>query len=252
MKLAYRIATPILAVGTIALALFLPFFSITVGTTDDSELGKTILGLALVAMGASSPIFEFSLFVLLKGGVQTATSGSENDVNQIWDALAPIHGHLIAFLILFVLIILLLIAIAVLSALANNKKKRNIVICLAGGAIILSFAAILVSNAAFAKLGDIGVDAFLSFFIPEKWSDVAQKLLENELISSLASNLLNGLFTIQDATLSAGFFAVFGMLLLLIFWTILTNFILKNPIQRKRSHRRKKPLRSPFASKKAS
>lgn len=279
MKLAYRIATPILALGTIALALFLPFFSVTVAWSDDTA--KMILGIALAAMGRTSPTFEFSIFMLLKGGAKSVTSDAP-EAKMVMDALSPIKGQLIAFLVLFIIVVLILLAVAVLAALANNKKKRNIVMILAGAALVVSFAAILVSNAAFKKIDQISIYPFLTFFVPDQLANTLSSLTSSDgLIGSLVSAVLPGLsassgdlaeagrslmlnediakslsplvdnyFSLGEAILSAGFFAVFGMLILLILWTVLTNYILKNPIQRKRRYRRKRPLRSPFASKK--
>lgn len=285
MKLAYRIATPFFALATLALALFLPFFSITISWEGDTA--RMILGIALAAMGRTSPSFEVSIFALLKGGVQSVASSSE-EAKMVMDAINPIKGQLIAFLVLFAIVVLLLLAIAVLGALANSKKRRNIVMILSGTALIISFAAILVSNAAFKKVDEISLYPFVAFFLPdqlarvlknladsgsgsgdlvssliglvgglfsgtstEDLAEVGRTLLQNEAVANLVSTFVDGYYSLGEAILSAGFFAVFGMLILLILWTVLSNFILKNPIQRKRTHRRKKPLRSPFASKKA-
>ena len=56
------------------------------------------------------------------------------------------------------------------------------------------------------------------------------------------AQLLAAVVTIKTATLSAGFYAVFGMYLLVILWTVLANMLIKTPIQIEKKHRRKKPL----------
>ena len=47
-----------------------------------------------------------------------------------------------------------------------------------------------------------------------------------------------------SATLSAGFYAVFGFFILIIIWTILSNFVIKNPIQKSKSYKRKNVKRT--------
>ena len=54
---------------------------------------------------------------------------------------------------------------------------------------------------------------------------------------------LAAVVTITSATLSAGFYAVFGMYILVILWTVLCNMLIKTPIQVQKKHRRKKPMK---------
>ena len=56
------------------------------------------------------------------------------------------------------------------------------------------------------------------------------------------TQLLAAAVTIKTATLSAGFYAVFGMYILVMLWTVLANMLIKTPIQVEKKHRRKKPL----------
>ncbi len=49
--------------------------------------------------------------------------------------------------------------------------------------------------------------------------------------------------TVNSATLSAGFYAVFGMYILVILWSILTKMLIATPIQTTKKHRRKKPMK---------
>ena len=56
--------------------------------------------------------------------------------------------------------------------------------------------------------------------------------------------LAAAIVTIASATLSGGFYGVFGMYILIIFWTVMADMLIKNPIQFQKKHRRKKPLKS--------
>ena len=251
MKLAYRILTPIFAIGALALGLFLKFFSVTIGSQNET-IDQLITGI-FYRLLQRMPTFEFSLFEMISAGIKSMSNAESGQA--VADALSVIRPHLIAFFVLLILVALLLIGIAVVGALANSKKRRNAVIFMSLGAMALSMAAIFVSNAAFKKMGDVDLYGFLPTVLPQflspEWADKIGALLSNETIANLGSGIVNAIICIKSSALSAGFFAIFGMLILIIFWTVLTNYIIKSPIQFKKKHRRKKPMRSPFASKKS-
>ena len=131
---------------------------------------------------------------------------------------------------MIIVAVLICVAIAVVSAaLKDSKKKRYTVIGLCAAGIVTLFACIIISNTAFGKImnGDVSLAELLSLFS------------DNALLT-----LATAILTITSATLSSGFYAMFGMFMLIVFWTVLTNMLISTPIQKKKkAYKRKKPMK---------
>lgn len=225
MKLAYRIVTPIIAVVSVVLGIFLKMFYFTVGNADET-IGNLINAIASMTDKVSTT-FEYSIYDLLKMISQVEPQTGE-DAKSFAEVAAPVIPHLWAFFIIFVVVLLVVIAIGIVSTLSDSKKKRYTVIGLSVGGLVLLFVDILISNAAFAKItsGEINL------------TDLVSALSDNS-IAALASAILS----VTSASLSAGFYSVFGLLILMILWTVLSNMLISTPIQKTKTHKRKKPMR---------
>ena len=225
MKLAYRIATPIIAVASVVLGIFLKMFYFTVGNADET-IGNLINAIASIT-DKFSTTFEYSIYELLKM-ISTMQPQTGEDTKSFAEVAGPVIPHLWAFFIIFVIALLVTIAIGVISTLPDSKKKRYTVIGLSVGGLVLLFVDILVSNAAFSKItgGEINLTDLVS-------------ILSDSSIAALATAIL----TVTSASLSAGFYSVFGLFILIILWTILSNMLISTPIQKTKTHKRKKPMR---------
>lgn len=228
MKIAYRIVTPILAVASIVFGIFLKMFYFTIGSTDES-IGSIVNVVSQLSNGSFSTTYEYSVFELAKL-LLSIEAPSEDGAKTFTEVAAPIIPYIIAFFVVIIVAVLICVAIAVVSAaLKDSKKKRQGVIILSVCGLISLFACIIISNGAFDKIinGDISLTDLISVF-----SDSA--------LLTLATAIL----TITSATLSSGFYAMFGMFMLIIFWTILTNMLINTPIQKtKKAYKRKKPMK---------
>ncbi|MBE6774307.1 MAG: hypothetical protein IJN68_03885 [Clostridia bacterium] len=220
MKIAYRIITPILALGTIAIGIVMKLFHFAIGTASEQLSQLT----DLLKMFNIKTTFEFSVVDIIKllMGVDTSKE-SEVDIVAM---IEPIFPQLIAFVVFFILALVMLLVVAVVSA-ATNKRKLVIGFC--AGGLVLCFIAIIISNSAFAKIigGEIALSDVVSAFSESTWAALAAAII-----------------TIKTATLSGGFYGIFGMYLLIIFWTIISHMLIKEPIQFTKKHRRKKPIKS--------
>lgn len=220
MKIAYRIITPILSIGAIVIGIMLKLFHFAIGTVSE-ELSQLTQILERFKVQTK---FEFSVvdIIQLLMGVDTSKE-SEVDVMAL---VQPILPQLIAFVVFFVLALLMLIAVGVVAAATN---KRKLVMGLCTGGLAICFIAIIISNSAFAKIigGEIALADVVSAFSESAWASLAAAFV-----------------TISTATLSGGFYGVFGMYILIIFWTVMADMLIKNPIQFQKKHRRKKPLKS--------
>lgn len=229
MKIAYRIVTPILAVSSILLGIFLKMFYFTIGSTDQS-IGNLVNAVEQLANGKFSTTYEYSVYELAKllAGLEAP---KEEGAKTFQEVAAPIIPYVIAFFVVIIVAVLICLAIAIVSAaLKDSKKKRYSVIGLCGGGLVSLFACIIISNIAFDKImgGEIALSDLLSVFS------------ENALLT-----LATAILTITSATLSSGFYAMFGMFMLIIFWTILSNMLISTPIHRKKkAYRRKKPMKN--------
>ncbi len=225
MKLAYRIVTPILAVGAVALGFFLKLFTFVVGSTDE-QINNLVNAVTSLFNGINTT-FEYSAFEIIK--MIAAGPANQSAEKSFAEVAAPVMSDIIAFAVLFCIMLLIMLAVAVLASLANSKKKRISVIIASAVGLVFSLACIIVSNSAFAKIiaGDVNLTELVS-------------LLSDNALAALATAIVS----VTSATLSAGFYAVFGIFILIIIWTIFSNFLIKNPIQKNKSYKRKNVKRT--------
>ncbi len=228
MKIAYRIVTPILAVGAVVMGFFLKLFYFSIGGITN-EL-TSIVNIAQ-ALGVKTN-YEFSAFEIIQlllgadlSAAQTTTEGTAESTTSFMTIIEPIVPHIAAFIVFFVLTLILFLA---LGAVAAIKGDRKAVMFMSIGGLVLCFVCIVISRLAFDKImgGEIPLADVVGAFSDKTWVQ-----------------LLSAVVSITAATLSAGFYAVFGMYLLVIFWTIMTNMLIKTPIQVTKKHRRKKPMK---------
>ena len=226
MKTAYRIVTPILALGGIALGIFLKLFSFVVGNSDDT-INNLISAVSQLSSGKFSTTYSYSLFELIKMAA-TSTPKTGEDAKSFTEVASAIMPNIYAFAALFAVMLVVLIATAVVAACANTKKKRNASFFLCGFGLAVSIACIFVSNGAFAKIteGDVNLTDLVSLFS------------DNTLVT-----LATAILTVKSASLSAGFHSVFGIYLLIIIWTVLSNMLINTPIHSTKTYKRKKPMR---------
>lgn len=219
MKIAYRIITPILSVGAILMGLLLKLFYFAIGSTEESL--NSIVQL-VEAFGVSTK-YEFSVIDIIQ--LLLGMEPAAEDSVSFAELAGPIIPHIIAFVVFFILTLLMFLAVGVVSA---ATEKRNVVIGMSAGGLVLCFICIIIARLAFDKIlgGEISLSDLMSVFS-----------------ENVGMQLLAAVVTITSATLSAGFYAVFGMYILVIIWTIVTNMIIKTPIQVTKKHRRKKPMK---------
>lgn len=224
MKIAYRIITPILAVGAVALGLFVKLFYFAIG--GSSEEISSIVQIAQ-QFGVNTR-FEYSAFEIIKMlmGIEPST---EEGAATFLTVAEPIMPHLISFVVFFVLTILMFLAVGAVSAATGNRKA---VICMSASGLVLCMVCIVISRIAFDKImdGEIALSDLVGVFSDSAWAQILTTVVK-----------------VNQATLSGGFYAVFGMYILVIIWTILANMLIKTPIQVQKKHRRKKPIKSPSA-----
>ncbi len=225
MKTAYRIVTPILALGAVAAGFFLKLFTFVIGSTDD-QINSLVNAVSSLFSGINTT-YEYSAFEIIK--MIIAGPVKEDAEKSFSEVAAPIMSDIVAFAVLFSIMLLIMLAVAVLSALANSKKKRIAVICTCAGGLAVSLACIVVSNSAFAKIiaGEVNLTELVS-------------LISDSVIATLATVIVS----VTSATLSAGFYTVFGLFLLIIIWTIFSSFLIKNPIQKSKTYKRKNVKRT--------
>lgn len=228
MKIAYRIITPILAVGAVVMGLMLKLFYFAIGGLTD-EISSIV---TLAEQFGVQTKYEFSAIEIIEMLMKTDLSGAAESTEEAASFLTiaePIIPHLIAFVVFFVIAIALFLATGVVAAIKDNRKS---VMIMSVSGLVICFVCIIISKLAFDKLigGEINLSDVVGMFSDSTWTQ-----------------LLAAVVTIKTATLSAGFYAVFGMYILVIFWTVLANMLIKTPIQIEKKHRRKKPLPRPSA-----
>ena len=228
MKIAYRIITPILAVGAVVMGLMLKLFYFAIGGLTD-EISSIV---TLAEQFGVQTKYEFSAIEIIEMLMKTDLSGAAESTEEAASFLTiaePIIPHLIAFVVFFVIAIALFLATGVVAAIKDNRKP---VMIMSASGLVICFVCIIISKLAFDKLigGEINLSDIVGMFSDSTWTQ-----------------LLAAVVTIKTATLSAGFYAVFGMYILVIFWTVLANMLIKTPIQIEKKHRRKKPLPRPSA-----
>lgn len=218
MKIAYRIITPVLAVGAVVMGFLLKLFHFAIGGA--SEEITSIVNLAQ-QFGVKTN-YEYSAYEIIK--MLLSADGSSGDTTFASIA-GPVMPHIIAFVVFFVLAILLFLAVGIVAAATCNRKA---VICMSATGLVFCFIGIVIAKIAFDKIigGEINLSDIVGMFSESTWAQ-----------------LLAAVVTISNATLSTGFYAVFGMYLLVIFWSILANMLIKTPITIEKKHRRKKPMK---------
>lgn len=228
MKIAYRIVTPILAIGAVVLGIILKLFYFAIGGISD-EVTQI---LTLASQFGVATRYEFSVYEIINllttaGAAEQTTEATEEAVS-LASIAQPVLPHLIAFIIFFVLTLVMLVAVAVVSALAKDKKGRKNVMLMSAAGLVLCFVCIVISRLAFDIIigGQISLTDLVKLFSDSTWTQ-----------------LLTAVVTISAATLSSGFYSVFGMYIVIMLWTVFTNMLIKTPIQIQRKHRRKKPLK---------
>ena len=232
MKLAYRIITPILAVGAVVMGLMLKLFYFAIGGITE-EIGSIV---TLAAQFGVKTNYEFSAIEIIQmllgtdlSGAGAAAEGATEEAASFLTIAEPIIPHLIAFVVFFIVALGLFIATGVMAAIKDNRKP---VMIMSVSGLVVCFICIVISKLAFDKIigGEINLTDVVGMFSDSSWTQI-----------------LAAAVTIKTATLSAGFYAVFGMYILVIFWTVLANMLIKTPIQVEKKHRRKKPLPRPSA-----
>lgn len=223
MKIAYKIITPILALGAVAMGLLLKLFYFTIGGISE-ELSSIV---TLAAQFGVKTQYEFSAFEIIQ--MLLGAKPAEEGAADFLTIAEPVLPHMIAFVIFLVIALIMFLAVGVMSVVTNDRKK---VIYMSVAGLVICFICIVISRLAFDKIigGEINLKDLVGMFSENQLAQVAAAVV-----------------SIKTATLSAGFFAVCGMYLLVIFWTVVTNMLISTPIQRTRKHRRKKPLRRPSA-----
>lgn len=222
MKIAYRIVTPILALGAVAMGFLLKLFYFVIGGASDEI--TSIVNLAQ-QLGVKTN-YEYSAFEIIKMLLSSEGSSTAEAGEASFASIAgPVMPHIIAFVVFFVLALLMFLAVGVVSAATGDRKA---VICMSGAGLVLCFIGIVIARVAFDKIvgGEVNLSDVVGMFSDSTWAQ-----------------LLAAVVTISKATLSTGFYAVFGMYILVIFWSIFANMLIKTPITIEKKHRRKKPMK---------
>ena len=228
MKIAYRIITPLLAIGAVVMGLMLKLFYFAIGGLTD-EISSIV---TLAEQFGVQTKYEFSAIEIIEMLMNADLSGAAEGAEEAASFLAiaePIIPHLIAFVVFFVIALALFLATGVVAAIKDNRKP---VMIMSVSGLVITFICIVISRLAFDKIigGEINLSDIVGMFSESSWTQ-----------------LLAAVVTVKTATLSAGFYAVFGMYILVILWTVLANMLIKTPIQIEKKHRRRKPLPRPSA-----
>lgn len=228
MKIAYRIITPLLAIGAVVMGLMLKLFYFAIGGLTD-EISSIV---TLAEQFGVQTKYEFSAIEIIEMLTKADLSGAAEGAEEAASFLAiaePIIPHLIAFVVFFIIALGLFLATGVVAAIKDNRKP---VMIMSVSGLVITFICIVISRLAFDKIigGEINLSDIVGMFSESSWTQ-----------------LLAAVVTVKTATLSAGFYAVFGMYILVILWTVLANMLIKTPIQIEKKHRRRKPLPRPSA-----
>ena len=108
MKIAYRIVTPILALASIALGIFLKMFYFVIGSTDE-QIGSLVSAISQLSNGSFSTTYEYSVFELLKMIITAdpeAAAAEGEEVKTFAEIAEAIMPELYAFFIVFAIAIL--------------------------------------------------------------------------------------------------------------------------------------------------
>ena len=153
MKLAHRIITPLIAIGSIALGLFLDMFYFHISGSSDNV--NTILALVKAFVNDFSFDFQYSVYELINmfffGGANASADAAADATAQQASAfmavIEPVKTEFTVFLAFLVIAIVILLAIAVVSAL--GKRKATIALSCSG--LVSLFVSIISSKMAFDK-----------------------------------------------------------------------------------------------------
>lgn len=225
MKIAYRIITPIFAIGAVVMGLMLKLFYFAIGGITD-EIGSIV---QLAAQFGVKTQYEFSaveiIQMLMGADLSGAAAESTEEAASFLTIAEPIIPHIIAFVVFFVIALGLFLATGVMAAIKDNRKT---VMIMSASGLVICFICIVIGRFAFDKIigGEINLSDLVGMFSDSAWTQV-----------------LAAAVTIKTATLSAGFYAVFGMYILVMLWTVLANMLIKTPIQFEKKYRRKKPMK---------
>ncbi len=224
MKIAYRIITPIFAVGAVVMGFLLKLFLFTIGGATE-EITSI---LTLASQFGVSTKYEFSAFEIIKlllGADLSGAADAATESASFLTIIEPVLPHIIAFIVFFVATLILFLATGVVAAVTGKEKK---VIAMSCAGLVICFICIIIGRLAFDKIvgGEIPLTDLVGMFSDSTWM-----------------KLLTAVVTVSSATLSAGFYAVFGMYILVILWSILTKMLITTPIQTTKKHRRKKPMK---------
>ena len=99
MKIAYRIITPILALGAVAMGFLLKLFYFVIGGA--SEEITSIVNLAQ-QFGVKTN-YEYSAFEIIKMLLSADSSSAEAGEASLASIEGPVMPHIIAFIVFFVL-----------------------------------------------------------------------------------------------------------------------------------------------------
>ncbi len=239
MKLVHRIITPVLALGTIALGLFLKMFYFHI--SGSSENVNTILALVQAFVKDFSFNFEYSVYELINMfflGGEATTDAAAQQAATFMAVIEPVKTELTVFLVFLIIALVILLAIAVISAL--GKRKATIILSCTG--LVSLFVSIVSSRMAFDAITNGGISL----------GKIISTLFENDTIKTIletasVQELIDTLVVVDTAILSGAFFAIFGMFLLIIFWTVFANMLIKTPIRVTKKHRRKLVIKKPSA-----
>ena len=142
MKIAYRIITPILAIGAVVMGLLLKLFYFAIGGLTD-EISSIV---TLAEQFGVQTKYEFSAIEIIEMLLNTDLSGAvaegEEAAASFMTIAEPIIPHLIAFVVFFVIALLIFLAVGVLAAIKDNRK--TVMIMSAAGLVICFICIVIV------------------------------------------------------------------------------------------------------------
>ena len=174
MKLAYRIITPILAVGAVVMGLMLKLFYFAIGGLTDEITSIVTLaeqfGVKTKYEFSAIEIIQMLMGADLSGAGATAAEGAEEAASFLTIA-EPIIPHLIAFVIFFVIALGLFLATGVMAAIKDNRK---LVMIMSASGLVICFICIVIGRLAFDKIigGEINLTELVGMFSESAWTQL--------------------------------------------------------------------------------
>ena len=129
MKLAYRIITPIFAIGAVVMGLLLKLFYFAIGGATQ-EITSIV---ALAQQFGVQTQFEYSAIEIIQ--MLLGAKPPEEGAADLMTIAEPIIPHLVIFIILFIIALIMMLAVGVVAA-ATNKRKTVIGLCCSGLVIL--------------------------------------------------------------------------------------------------------------------